>query len=613
MSDAEFESSSIQRAWEPPEEVVVPYALAHHPILQPEDYGVLIRLLLRDPGKPAATAKLAAEFQATGWKMGDSRLRGVMDRLKKAGHVRRDRDGYDPATGRPKWAFAVYRNPANNPDHASGDTAAASQARPIRWISTDRPRAPRSDALDSNVYAGQSDPLESNGSASNALVSDALDSNVYAGQSDPLESTASAVFPPTPPLSREEEDSSSLGPSTAAGGVAGLDEAAVTAAREFLALLPGRWACGRKTASLLAPLLAEAVAVQGWALGPALVAQLTRRARSKNAEVAAVLGERIEDLPLYRATRAPVPGEQRDQARGPGALQLPFDGPAAAQQAPAGASTPAPQQPGLPDVPVEQVARARALLGSLSAPWAIGPGEADRLAPLLAATAAERGWEFGEELRQQLMSNPGGGSNYLWLLEHKRIQALPVRRKAAARNGISPRQAAIAACSRCDAYGQYEIGSRIALCSHDAHPDSPGVPAQGSAHATEAPAAPAASAGEARAPRAQAPAGMCARHPGFHEGHCGACMKAEREAARAAAADTDPTLDTDRVVDPVGEVGVSADLAAYVQGLADGAAADDAARRRRPALTRQERDRLAAEQEQARRHEAHNHVLNANA
>ncbi|WP_406363797.1 hypothetical protein OID55_41880 (plasmid) [Streptomyces sp. NBC_00715] len=199
MTDAEFAGSTIERAWEPPEEVVVPFPLAYHPILQPEDYGVLIRLLLRDPGKPSSTAALAAEFQASGWKMGDSRLRGVMARLKKAGNVRRGRDGYDPATGRPKWAFAVYRNPANNPDHVSHDTHAAPQVRPIRWNPTDRAQTPRSDALESNVSAGQSDPLKSNGSDSGTLDSDALESNVSAGQSDPLKSNGSKVFPPHSP------------------------------------------------------------------------------------------------------------------------------------------------------------------------------------------------------------------------------------------------------------------------------------------------------------------------------------------------------------------------------------------------------------------------------
>src|SRR5690349_8523954 len=107
MSREDFLGAQVRRAWEPPEEVVVPAPLAYSPDLQPEDYGVLLRLLLRDPGLPSSVQALSKEFQASGWKMGDTRLRGVMKRLRKAGHVLRKRDGYDPTTGRPTWAFAV--------------------------------------------------------------------------------------------------------------------------------------------------------------------------------------------------------------------------------------------------------------------------------------------------------------------------------------------------------------------------------------------------------------------------------------------------------------------------------------------------------------------------
>lgn len=39
MTDAEFGSSSIERAWEPPEEVVVPYALAYSLTFNPRTTG----------------------------------------------------------------------------------------------------------------------------------------------------------------------------------------------------------------------------------------------------------------------------------------------------------------------------------------------------------------------------------------------------------------------------------------------------------------------------------------------------------------------------------------------------------------------------------------------
>ncbi|WUW26978.1 hypothetical protein OG521_39705 (plasmid) [Streptomyces sp. NBC_01463] len=420
MSQADFLSAQIRRAWEPPEEVVVPAPLAFSPDLQPEDYGVLLRLLLRDPELPSGVQALAAEFQESGWKMGDTRLRGVMKRLRKAGHVQRERDGYDTQAGRPRWAFAVYRNPANNPDHTPSQASASSQVRPTRGFSTSRAVSPPSDALDSNVFAGQADTLESGVSRADALESDALDSNVFAGQADTLESGVPGVAPPTPPR-REEEDSSSRKSSSdtsIAVGAQATDAAAVTAAVEFLAELPGRWACGRKSAAELAPLLAEAVQAQGWELGADLVQQLTRRSQARRSSQS-VLRERLEDLPRYRAARKVLEQESGRAAAGrvPG-QQLALEDTQHSRgdvAQPSAAVTP------------EQVEQARTFLLTLSAPWALGPEAALRLAPLLADKAAERGWALDEQLRQQLMSNPGGGQNYEWLLENRRIATLPDR------------------------------------------------------------------------------------------------------------------------------------------------------------------------------------------
>ncbi|URN10957.1 hypothetical protein LUW77_00220 [Streptomyces radiopugnans] len=116
--------------------------LAHKPGLQPEDYEVLIRLLLRDPGLPSGILALSEEFQASGWKTGASRLRGVVQRLKKAYHVRHTQAGYGPATGRPRWEFAVYRNPANNPQYVGQGLDAASQVSPMVRKPTRRSRPP---------------------------------------------------------------------------------------------------------------------------------------------------------------------------------------------------------------------------------------------------------------------------------------------------------------------------------------------------------------------------------------------------------------------------------------------------------------------------------------
>ncbi|MEV5605723.1 hypothetical protein AB0L33_30235 [Streptomyces sp. NPDC052299] len=538
MSQNEFLSAQIRRAWEPPEEVVVPAPLAFSPDLQPEDYGVLLRLLLRDPELPSAVNALAAEFQASGWKMGDTRLRGVMKRLRKAGHVHRERDGYDAEAGRPRWAFAVYRNPANNPDRASPRASTSSQVSPTRGFSTERRSTPRSDALDSNVYAGQRDTLDSSGSESDTLESDALDSNVYAGQRDTLDSNGSDVAPPTPPY-REEEDSSSPTSSSVTAVPAGApatDATAIAAASEFLAELPGHWACGRRTAAEFAPLLAEAVQAQGWELGADLVQQLTRRASARRG-ITSVLRERIEDLPRYRAVRRALEQARSRSAAG----QVPGQQLALEDQADAQGAAALPE-----DVSPERVEEARVFLLTLTGPWELPAQSAQRLAPKLASVTAERGWEFNEQLRQALMANPGGGQNYEWLLEHRRIATLPDRTR------------------------------------------------------------------KARASRPAAKAGMCTRHPDFRAEDCHSCLVIKRRQERAAKAAAEAAADAgpDTQSAAAREEQVPADVAAYVQGLAAGATADEAARRGEPVLTDWERQHLAQETEHARRLQAHDAALN---
>ncbi|WP_330481399.1 hypothetical protein [Streptomyces sp. NBC_00724] len=254
--------------------------------------------------------------------------------------------------------------------------------------------------------------------------------------------------PPTPPY-REEEDSSSLKSSSITPGASAT---AVAAAAEFLAELPGRWACGRKSAAELAPLLAEAVQEQDWKLSGDLVQQLTRRSQARRGALS-VLRERIEDLPRYRAARVAagrVPGQQL-------ALEDSEQGRSRAVPLPEGVST-------------ERVDQARAFLLTLTGPWALGPESAVRLAPLLAAKSQERGWEFDNRLLSQLMSNPAGVLNYELVLEKHRITSLPFRRSTASgqpRDTQDTRQKAIDACGTCDAYGQFERDGAAVLCKHD--------------------------------------------------------------------------------------------------------------------------------------------------
>ncbi|MEV5249850.1 hypothetical protein [Streptomyces werraensis] len=201
-----------------------------------------------------------------------------------------------------------------------------------------------------------------------------------------------------------------------AGAAAPADPARLAAAAELLAGLPGRWACGRKTVRELAPLLAEAAEAQGWELGRALATHLTRRTRR---EPMGVLRERIEDLPRFAAVRAATPGVSHSQ------LPLPQQSSSAPEPAAPKAVAAAPADPAA----VEQ---ARELLLSLTGPWTLSPESAARLAPMLAAKAAKRGWAFDGELRDKLMQNPGGAHNHELLLETHRIGRLPYRKGARA-------------------------------------------------------------------------------------------------------------------------------------------------------------------------------------
>ncbi|MFF4542181.1 hypothetical protein [Streptomyces aureus] len=314
MSPHEFAASTIERAWEPPEEVVVPFALAHDPVLQPEDYGVLIRLLLRDPGKPAGVAALAREFQESGWKMGDSRLRGVMARLKKAGHVNHRQAGYDAVTGRPTWAFAVYRNPANNPQYVQAGADAASQVRPTRGNPTRPGQGPSIGMLNSNVCAGQADTLDFNASGSDTLDFNASESNICAGQTDTLKSNGWVSPPPHPPVgggntSPNPHRSGRAAKWAAACALAPEDYTPtaeeIAAADAFLQDLPDRWQMNVEEARALAPLLASRVHVLGLDLDLLLQLELVQDDPDRPVRVPArVMPVRIRGLKRRRTVSA---------------------------------------------------------------------------------------------------------------------------------------------------------------------------------------------------------------------------------------------------------------------------------------------------------------------
>ncbi|MFI5534523.1 hypothetical protein ACIA8O_38910 [Kitasatospora sp. NPDC051853] len=313
MSDTEFTGSSIERAWEPPEEVVVPYALAYSPGLQPEDYGVLIRLLLRDPNQPSGILALADEFQASGWKMGATRLRGVLGRLQKAGHVSHERDGYDEETNRPKWKFRVFRNPANNSAYVNRGAAEASQVSPMVRNPTRRSPNPGSDSAISNICAGQPDGAVSDTPKSDTSAADTSENSIYAGQADGALSNTSTVSPPHPPVvgTTPPNPRATADPSVTADAGTGRGRGTrsarnnnpaplteeLQAAVQFLMNLPAPFACGLRDAKKFAPRLLAALPLLGYTeLDDVLVYDLTHRSASGLNDPSSAIGTRIDKL-----------------------------------------------------------------------------------------------------------------------------------------------------------------------------------------------------------------------------------------------------------------------------------------------------------------------------
>ncbi|MEU5449958.1 hypothetical protein [Streptomyces californicus] len=544
-----FDSALFGRGDEP-DLVVVTKKVAETEGIQPEDIGVLVHLLLKPVNSTATAKDTAKEMRGLGWKMSVDRFDVIAKRLTKAGHLLR-KSVYNPKTKRPEWRYWAFHAPEKNPGHAGAATEESSQVSGEIGFSPVPGGTDASETGESPVSPGQSRnrvfPSFGAEPGKTRFPSD----DVSAGQSRNRVFPGSAAAPPTPPY-REEEDSSSRKSSSVTGVPAGApaaDAAAVAAAVEWLAELPGKWACGRKSARELGPLLAEAVVEQGWELDRDLVQWLTRRVSGRRSALSA-LSERIEDLPRYHRARTSLEAERARATRaGAGQPQLPgAPETPGAPQAPEGNQPPAAPaaSSGLPaGVSAEWVEEARQLLLSLTDPWTPDPQTAVRLAPVLAGITAERGWDLGEALRQQLMSNPGGGQNYAWLLEHKRIAQLPDR-------------------------------------------------------------------SEARQPRARkVPEGACERHywlPAIPDTPCAGCLKEERdrqrEAARREDAERQPTdAGTEEPTVP-GQVpaGVAPGVATFVNELAAGAALENSAHGQ--ALSDQERRRAAEDQERQRRQQA---------
>ncbi|MFE6023342.1 hypothetical protein ACFQ6O_43860 [Streptomyces sp. NPDC056441] len=322
-----FGNSYIERAWEPPEEVVMQRSMVETRGMQPEDVGVLAALLLRDPGRPATAKAMAADLRDLGWKMSLDRFEKVVGRLSAAGHMHRD-SVFNQKTGRPEWVSRVYRNPANNAGYVSRGSEAASQVsggigeNPIPGCDD------VSELGENPIPPGQSELGENPIPGANSGKTRFRDQPVSAGQSRNREKPDSALPPPHPP---EEVTTSSPSPLTDTSGrtslpspreegEAGYAEEDLRAAADVLQLLPDPWTQGRLNASKLAPKLLGVMAEQGWpgihTVDRALLTrQLTKNPHKITNPYRLLAGDRIPNLPRYvvvAVASEPAPGSTPD-------------------------------------------------------------------------------------------------------------------------------------------------------------------------------------------------------------------------------------------------------------------------------------------------------------
>lgn len=97
-------SSSGSRATSAESPLLVSLDLAKDPGLQPEDYGVLFRLVLRGPMRDVNLKVVVAELRSGGWRMSADRFSQCLNRLKVAGYVHHAAE-YNEETGRPVWTL----------------------------------------------------------------------------------------------------------------------------------------------------------------------------------------------------------------------------------------------------------------------------------------------------------------------------------------------------------------------------------------------------------------------------------------------------------------------------------------------------------------------------
>ncbi|MEU8548971.1 hypothetical protein AB0C81_18635 [Streptomyces roseoverticillatus] len=290
---------------------VHPHMVYGSGLTDPLDFAVLLHLLFMSAsGKPFKVAAVLAALRAENIRSGNgSGLVGrdavyaSFTRLTSAGFIRRTQGSSGGKFG--AVVYEMYQHPAYNPDRSPGTTALV-EPRPappetVPPARTDKTAAENVSGIAVSGIPGHGDAVD-DGHGKTA---------VHAVYGTAGSTSATPPYPPggggpssTRPFLRNTSTVPAGADPAGDAGFAQDDSAArelaIRSAGEFLADLPGDWACGRKTVAKLAPLLAETIAAQGWPLGHELATRLTGNSGGVRS-FPRTLQHRIEDLPRYRA------------------------------------------------------------------------------------------------------------------------------------------------------------------------------------------------------------------------------------------------------------------------------------------------------------------------
>ncbi|MDD9383143.1 hypothetical protein M8Z33_42155 [Streptomyces sp. ZAF1911] len=263
--------------------------------------------------------------------VGKNSVYEAFGRIIAAGFIRRVRLPHPDGRGR-KGAvvYEVYEFVSDNPDHAK--TATSAPLPGTREVVDSSPLPGTGEAVGGNsVFAGQTTSPNPGSGVPGSGVPERGRRRIPAGQSHFPGSGKLASHPPHPPegvvtpspyplVSQVPQQAPAAQEGEGAvDSVDGKPSAdAISEAYEFLQDLPRPWSAGRPTARKLAPLLAEAIETQGWALDEELIELLTDESGPSIRSYPSVLSTRIKDLPRHRTKKRvrPVPGQRHEGAAG---------------------------------------------------------------------------------------------------------------------------------------------------------------------------------------------------------------------------------------------------------------------------------------------------------